>query len=148
MLGGTADQVVPYAGGVVSQGTISVWSFERLTGFLRQLNGCDGPAGRSVVPGIQQRVEIEYSGPCRSGPVVIYRIVGGTHASAPDTLNSGPLLVDFFRDKVRRPANAARPTSSGLTGSDRQSPTGYETDNLPSCLHGSVWQPWCRPKPF
>jgi polyhydroxybutyrate depolymerase len=109
MLGGTADQEVPYAGGVVSQSTLSVWSFERLTTFFRQINECDGSAGRSVVPGIQQRVEIEYSGPCRSGPVVIYRVVGGTHASAPDTLHTGQLLLDFFRDKVRRPPSSAQP---------------------------------------
>jgi poly(3-hydroxybutyrate) depolymerase len=108
MLGGTADQVVPYAGGVVSQSPITVWPFERLTEFMRQINGCDGSPGRSVVPNIPERVEIEYSGPCRSGPVVVYRIVGGTHASAPDALHTGQLLLDFFRDKVRGPPNPDR----------------------------------------
>jgi polyhydroxybutyrate depolymerase len=112
VLGGTADQVIPYGGGLVSQSTINVWSFERLTTFFRQLNGCDAEPGRSVVPGLQQRVEIEYSGPCRSGPVVIYRVVGGNHGTAPETLNAGQLLLDFFRDKVRG--------NSGTTVADPQ----------------------------
>ena len=101
VLGGTADQVVPYGGGLVSQSTINVWSFEQMTAFLRKVNGCVGEPGRSVVPGIQQRVEIEYAGPCRSGPIVTYKIVGGTHATAPDALNTAQLLLDFFRDKAR-----------------------------------------------
>src|ERR1700730_13469319 len=96
MLGGTADQVVPYAGGLVSQSTLSVWSFERLTAFFRWLNGCDDDPGRSVISGLQKRVEIEYSGPCRSGPVLIYRVIDGTHDSAADTLHMGQLLLDFF----------------------------------------------------
>jgi polyhydroxybutyrate depolymerase len=101
ILSGTADQVVPYGGGLVSQSTINVWSFEQMTAFFRKLNGCVGEPGRSVVPGLQHRVEIEYSGPCRSGPVVAYRVVSGNHATALDTLNTGQLLLEFFRDKVR-----------------------------------------------
>ena len=118
MLGGTADQVVPYGGGLVSQSTITAWSFERLTAFVRQLNGCSGEPGRSIVPGLQQRVEIEFSGPCRSGPVVVYRVVGGDHATAPDTLSTGQLLLDFFRDKVRRntAAGPQQAASGRVTG--------------------------------
>jgi polyhydroxybutyrate depolymerase len=116
MLAGTADQVVPYAGGVVTQSTITVWSFERLTAFVRQINGCDGSPGRSVVPNIPQRVEIEYSGPCRSGPMVVYRIVGGTHISAPDALHTGQLLLDFFRDKVRGVPNPDRLSAQPVGG--------------------------------
>ena len=128
MLGGTADQVIPYGGGLVSESTISVWSFERSTAFFRQLNGCDGEPGRSVVPGLQQRVEIEYSGPCRSGPVVVYRVVGGNHATAPDTLNAGQLLLDFFRDKVRN--NAGRPQQQAAAGSV----TGIEYSRLAGAM--------------
>jgi hypothetical protein len=53
-----------------------------------------------------------------AAPVVIYRVVGGNHATAPDTLNAGQLLLDFFRDKVRSNAGniAAGPQQAVAAG--------------------------------
>ncbi len=100
MINGTADQMLPYAGGQSVRGD-SLWSTERLVGFFRRLNGCAEAAQQSVLPGAHpQKIEIERSTKCSGGPVILYRIVGGVH-DVPPGLNSGQLLLDFFRDKVR-----------------------------------------------
>ena len=109
ILSGTADTVVPYAGGTVAGSTINVWSTDRLLTFFRQRNGCAGAPGQSLVPGLQQRIEVEYSGPCRHAPVLLYRVVGGTHGSSPVALHAGQLMVDFFREKGRASGATALP---------------------------------------
>ena len=38
---------------------------------------------------------------CAGGPVLAYRVVDGTHWSTPGALNTGKLLLDFFRDAAR-----------------------------------------------
>jgi polyhydroxybutyrate depolymerase len=109
MLFGTADKVVPFRGGPVAplpgqqRSAFNVWSADRLTLFFRRLNGCDGQPERTVVPGQgTQTVEVERSTKCAGGPVLVYRVVGGTHASAPAAVNTGRLLLDFFRDSRSR----------------------------------------------
>jgi len=100
MVNGTADQMLPYAGGQSIRGD-SLWSAERLVGFFRRLNGCAEAAQQSVLPGTHpRRIEIERSTRCSGGPVVLYRIVGGGH-DVPPGLNAGQVLLDFFRDKAR-----------------------------------------------
>jgi polyhydroxybutyrate depolymerase len=108
MLHGTADVIVPYGGGPVApieprQGrTFNVWSAERLVSFFRRLNGCEGQPERSVLPADPpRRIEIERSTRCAGGPVIAYRVVGGTHAATPEAMSTGRMLLDFFRDKVR-----------------------------------------------
>jgi polyhydroxybutyrate depolymerase len=119
ILSGTADTVVPYGGGIVAGSTFSVWSTDRLITFFRQRNGCEGQPGRSVVPGLQQRIEVEYSGPCRQAPIVVYRVVAGTHASTPVALPTGQLMVDFFRDKARTIAGSPARPQQALGSIDR-----------------------------
>jgi polyhydroxybutyrate depolymerase len=100
MMKGTADKVVPHGGGLVAN-LLPVWPTDRLTQFLRQLNGCAGPAENSVMPGQQpQRIEIERSARCSGAPVVLYRIVGGEHVTPPFR-QAGEVLLDFFADKSR-----------------------------------------------
>jgi polyhydroxybutyrate depolymerase len=99
-ISGTADPMLPYAGGLSVRGD-SLWSAERLVGFFRRLNGCTDAAQPSVLPGAHpHKIEIEQSAKCPGGPVILYRVVGGGH-DVPSALNAGQLLLDFFRDKAR-----------------------------------------------
>jgi polyhydroxybutyrate depolymerase len=100
MLSGTADPVLPYAGGRSRRGDL-LWPAERVVRFFRDLNGCTEPAETSVMAGQRpQPIEIEHSTKCRSGAVLFYRVVGGGHA-VPTSMNASKMLVDFFSDKVR-----------------------------------------------
>jgi polyhydroxybutyrate depolymerase len=98
MIKGTADSVVPYAGGLMGPG-VGVWPNDRLVAFLRQLDQCKSPPKTSDIAGTL--VEIEDSGNCAGGAVLLYRIFGGGHETPP-LPNTAQLLVDFFRDKVRQ----------------------------------------------
>lgn len=109
MLSGTADPVLPYAGGRSRRGDL-LWPAERVVRFFRNLNGCTEPADRSFMGGERpQPIEIEHSTRCRSGAVLFYRVVGGGHAPPADF---GRLLLDFFRDKApqAKPSVAGRAT--------------------------------------
>jgi polyhydroxybutyrate depolymerase len=100
MIKGTADQVVPYDGGLVGN-ALPVWSNERLLAFFHRLNGCDGTAQQSLAAGQPaQKIEIELWTKCTGAPVILHRIIGGGHA-LPATLNVGEVLADFFSDKVK-----------------------------------------------
>jgi polyhydroxybutyrate depolymerase len=99
MARGTADPVIPDAGGVTARGD-RVWSTERLVEFFRKLNGCAEAPTVSVAVQSPQRIEMEASNGCAGGPVVLYRVAGGGHA-VPSTLNVNGLVSDFFRDKAR-----------------------------------------------
>jgi polyhydroxybutyrate depolymerase len=102
MINGTADQAVPYAGGVAQPGgVVNTWPTERLVRFFRQLNGCTGTAALSPFANTaRNKIEVARSVGCAGAPVVFYRVIGGDH-SAPWDLKVGPLLLDFFDDKVR-----------------------------------------------
>ena len=100
ILNGTADPLIPYAGGRTSRGD-TLWPAERLVSFFRRLNSCSEPALSSAVWNPQpQAIEVELSARCAGGPVAFYRVVGGGH-TIPPVLNGGHMLLDFFRDKVR-----------------------------------------------
>jgi polyhydroxybutyrate depolymerase len=82
VINGTADPVVPYAGGPTPAG-FSVWSTDRTLAFFRKLDGCGdsaeqsklphraGPSGTSVV--------VEHWTQCAGAPIMLYQIVGGGH---------------------------------------------------------------------
>jgi polyhydroxybutyrate depolymerase len=98
MINGTADQIVPYPGGMVQPGNaFNAWSAERLVGFFRELNGCTATAEQSVLPNtVRNKVEVARWTRCAGAPVAFYRVVGGGH-SAPRELDAGQVLLDFFR---------------------------------------------------
>jgi polyhydroxybutyrate depolymerase len=94
ILNGTADQLVPYAGGQTRRGD-SVWPTERLAGFFRRLNGCPAAPIQSIAVQDPQRIEVDSSAGCPGGAVVLYRVVGGGH-EVPVALNVGRRILDFF----------------------------------------------------
>jgi len=104
MVNGTADDVNPYAGGMVKPpNSISVWPSERLASFFRQHNGCQATAEQSVIPNAgPNKVELSRWKNCTGAPVEFYRVIGGGHSVPP---NTGQVLLDFFRDKVRPAAS-------------------------------------------
>jgi polyhydroxybutyrate depolymerase len=99
MINGTADQIVPYAGGMVQPGNaFNAWSAERLAGFFRDLNGCTAAAEQSVLPNTaRNKVELMRWTRCAGAPVAFYRVVGGGHG-APSEINAAQVLLDFFRE--------------------------------------------------
>jgi len=107
IMNGTADVIVPYRGGLVAPlrpldpSTLNVWSTDRLEFYFRRFNGCTQPPEAAVLSGPQgQRIEVGRSTRCAGGPVHAYRVIGGTHASVGQTLNTGKVLLDFFRDSA------------------------------------------------
>jgi polyhydroxybutyrate depolymerase len=102
MINGTADRIVPYAGGAAQPGgAFKMWPTERLIKFFRQLNGCTGTAALSPFASTaRNKVEVARSAGCAGAPVVSYRVIDGDH-STPWDLKVGPLLLDFFDDKTR-----------------------------------------------
>jgi len=107
VLNGTADETVPYRGGVVAplpgqSSSLSVWSTDRLVLHFRKLNGCAQPPENSVLTGQQAlKIEVERWTKCTGGPVVSYKVVGGKHGSTQTALNAGKVLLDFFRETAR-----------------------------------------------
>lgn len=135
MVNGTADQVVPYAGGMVQPGNaFTAWPAERLVRFFRERNGCAAVAEEFLVPNMPRRTELLRWTKCTGGAVVFYRVVGGDHV-APNDFAIGQLLVDFFRDKVRDDgaiatapsAAGARPHEPPADGARGRAPTVGET---------------------
>src|SRR5262249_28719779 len=113
MVLGTADPIVPFAGGAVQPGPFAnVWPAERLTGFLRERNGCSDSADVSDLPNAgRNRVVLFRWTRCSGAPVESIRVMGGDHGAV-WAVNSGQLLLDFFRDKVRDDAFARTSTPS------------------------------------
>jgi hypothetical protein len=118
MINGTADQLLPYAGGLSVRGD-SLWSAERLVGFFRRLNGCAEAAQRSVLPGQHpQTIEVERTIKCPGGlSFFIASLEAAT--TCRQGWNAGQLLLDFFRQgqialhlamvtRSRRPGRAGR----------------------------------------
>ena len=113
MVHGTADPIVPFAGGAVQPGPYAnVWPAERLTGFLREHNGCTESADVSDPPNAgRNRVVLFRWTRCSGAPLESYRVMGGDHGAVWAVNNLGQLLLDFFRDKVRGDAVAAATTT-------------------------------------
>jgi Flp pilus assembly protein TadD len=134
ILSGTADTVVPYAGGPLTLGPFraDVWSMDRLLAFFRRHNGCSGSVETSALPGAQ-RIELERSTNCTGGPVAAYKVVGGTHASTPNALNVGTMLLDFFgAPAAPRPAPAA--AAVGTADDDKACHQGgVGEENIAAC---------------
>jgi polyhydroxybutyrate depolymerase len=101
MINGTADQIVPYSGGMVQPGNaFNAWPTEGLVEFFRRLDGCSAAAQQSVLPNAgPNRVEVTRWTDCAGAPVVFYRIVGAGH-DAPWAVNVGELLLGFFRENA------------------------------------------------
>jgi polyhydroxybutyrate depolymerase len=108
MMNGTADQVVPYNGGITAGG-LKVWGTERTITFFRQLNGCNmepkrSNTGQSDYGGMESVVVDRWTA-CSGAPIVLYSVVGGGHRQ-PGGAGGGmggssaaQTLWDFFHDK-------------------------------------------------
>src|SRR5262249_42404223 len=123
MINGTADDVMPYGGGVGFlpntriPGVYRVWPTERLGTFFPRHKGCAAPAEKAGGPRSgPARSEFERS-KCSGGAVHFYRVVGGRHDLRAHAVNAGPLLVDFFRG-LSAPAVAPTAPVSAATGDD------------------------------
>jgi len=130
---GTEDRNVPYEGGPVRLHTFDVWSADRTIAFFRKLDGCADANEQVDLPHRNAndltRVKETQWTQCANGPVVHYRIEGGSH-SVPGSgggnaggdsprrvtqdLQGGEALWAFFRGLSRNgaasppPANAAK----------------------------------------
>lgn len=82
-LKGTADQNEPYTGGLVLDGTFSVWSAQQLTAFFRQLDSCTGAGAPVSVQGANPARETFVQWTCTSGPVILGTVQGGQHILYP-----------------------------------------------------------------
>ena len=122
MLNGTADRLIPYAGGTVAgpdgtpgRGVFGVWPAERLVELFRRLNGCAEPAQFSVVAlQAREQIELERSTGCAGAAIDFYRVGGGGHNAKPAGLDVSRALIDFFSDK---PAPAATAVAAQATPS-------------------------------
>lgn len=125
IMNGTADPLVPYAGGEVGRFTRggSVLSTDATLALLRNFNGCSGASEQQTLPDLDtndgSKVTIERWTRCASGaPVVLYRIDGGGHRIPHRNGRWTPILDrllgrenrdfsgaegiwEFFRDKRR-----------------------------------------------
>jgi polyhydroxybutyrate depolymerase len=103
---GTADPIMPYAGGPLRSG-VNVWGIEQTLAFFRRLDGCAGETRQWQVPHRNPLDQTRVTGTawthCPHGQVVLYRIDGGVHRvpGATQDLKGGEALWTFFRDKSR-----------------------------------------------
>jgi poly(3-hydroxybutyrate) depolymerase len=116
MLNGTADQVMPYAGGTVAdrdgvpgRGAYGIWPAERLVEFFRRLNGCTESALSVVALRGREQIELERWARCAGAPVEFYRVAGGGHNANPTGLDVSQALLTFFSGK---PASASAPAAT------------------------------------
>jgi polyhydroxybutyrate depolymerase len=154
IMNGTADVIVPYRGGLVSPlkpldpSTINVWSTDRLESYFRRFNGCTHAPEAAVLSGLQaQRIELGRSTKCLGGPVHTYRVVGGTHGSVATTLDTGKVLLDFFREGAVKSSVPQQPAIGRImyrrydagtlvTGDVRRTATG---EWIETNTRGSKW---------
>jgi poly(3-hydroxybutyrate) depolymerase/Flp pilus assembly protein TadD len=150
MLNGTADRLVPYAGGTVAgldgapgRGVFGVWPAERLVEFFRRLNGCAEPAQFSVIAlKAREQVELESSTRCAGAPVDFYRVVGGAHNANPAGLDVSQALLDFFSDKSAPTATAvlSNKPAPAATAVVAQAPP-LRPDDQAKCFSNAVGSP-------
>lgn len=105
IINGTADVIVPYSGGFVARlregdpHAFSVWSTDRLETFFRRQNRCEHQPLRERADGRGGRmVELSRSRSCAGGSVDVHRVVGGTHGTVTSAVNTGQILIEFFRN--------------------------------------------------
>ena len=105
VINGTADPVLPYAGGATVAG-FTVWATDRTVAFFRNLNGCNDAGQRSKLPHragpYGTSVVMQRWSPCSGGPVTLYQIVGGGHGvfgSLKGDIDAYGTLATFFRDQ-------------------------------------------------
>jgi polyhydroxybutyrate depolymerase len=132
MMNGTADPVVPYAGGAVVFGGGQVLSTDETINFMRTVNRCADRVNFSELPDIDpddgSHVIVASWTKCAStAPVVLYRIEGGGHR-IPSRREDWPVadillgrmnhdfeapyaIWNFFKDKKRATGTIA--TSAG-----------------------------------
>ena len=108
MINGTADTVVPYAGGRTAAG-LQVWGTDRTVAFFRQLDGCTGSPQRTEMqqPAWSATPPIIVSSwsDCSGAPVILYSVIGGGHDAPGKSGSAGRFSVsqtfwNFFRDKT------------------------------------------------
>jgi polyhydroxybutyrate depolymerase len=128
MVSGTSDRTIPYAGGPVqpSVAGLTVWSAERLTGFLRERNGCTESADLSDLPDAgRNRVVLFRWTHCSGAPVQSYRVMGGDHGSAWVLNNLGQVLLDFFRDPIAATPSGATARAQPPVAADAPEQLGF-----------------------
>jgi poly(3-hydroxybutyrate) depolymerase len=99
MLKGTADDHVPYNGGLVLDKQFTVWSAPQLAVFFTQLDGCDPlTTTDAVLPNTttKNRIDIQAWAKCTSFPVTLYTVEGGVHEIYPFP-NPGQTIWNFFK---------------------------------------------------
>lgn len=108
MINGTADDIVPYAGGATPAG-LKVWGTNCTLAFFQKLNGCGGAAQRSLLQQPTWRamplIVVDRWSDCSGAPLVLYSVVGGGHEDAGGRgagggFSTAQTLWDFFRDKT------------------------------------------------
>jgi polyhydroxybutyrate depolymerase len=104
-INGTADPVLPYAGGPTIAG-FTVWATDRTVAFFRNLNGCTDAIQSSKLPHrggpYGTNVVVQRWSQCAGGPVTLYQIVGGGHGvfgSLKGDIDAYSTLATFFRDQ-------------------------------------------------
>jgi polyhydroxybutyrate depolymerase len=133
-MNGTADPVVPYAGGAVVFGAGQLLSTDQTISLMRTVNRCADRVNVSALPDIDpddgSRVIVAKWTKCAStAPVVLYQIIGGGHR-IPSHRKDWPVadvvlggmnhdfeaayaIWNFFKDKTRATETVA--TSVGAT---------------------------------
>ena len=108
MINGTADTVVPYAGGKTAAG-LQIWGTDRTVAFFRQLDGCTGAPERTEMQksawSDAPPIVVSRWSDCSGAPVVLYSVIGGGHDAPGGPGSRGAFKVsqtfwNFFRDKT------------------------------------------------
>jgi len=122
LMNGTADPIVPYAGGAVVFGGGQVISTDQTIDLMRAVNRCDESPSYSALPDIDREdgshvIVASWTKCASNAPVVLYRIDGGGHR-IPSHREDWPIadvllgkmnhdfdaayaLWSFFKDKTR-----------------------------------------------
>ncbi|MDX2204333.1 MAG: PHB depolymerase family esterase [Hyphomicrobiaceae bacterium] len=123
MFNGTADQIVPYAGGAVGVRGIrgEVWGAERTARLFAERAGCGSVREVELEAGAHGLpvTRLEWGGCARAGGVALFRLTGAGHKVpgavtalprllGPDVsgLSAATIALDFFAGR-RRPAEGA-----------------------------------------
>jgi len=111
IMNGTADPLVPYAGGALAFGEGYVVSTNATMRFMRRVNGCADTASVDRLPDLDptdgSRVVVTSWTECASGaPVVLYRIEGGGHRIP--SLGAGVAMAEAILGRLNHDFEAAQ----------------------------------------